>query len=265
MLELQKINLISIIKNSFRFLFFEWKLFIIVLVFFIFRNFSNESYSHTVNDPNQLLFEVVVSGISHNIFYLLFWVGIIPLIIIAVKEYLTKQQRISFKKDTIIRYFVPLFAYQFLFSVLDFLISRVNTLTTFNLIMMPKSVIKIFYLFLSLCGFILGFILFLAPVIIVLENKSFIDGTKKSFSIIKNTFKESVIFYLILIIVINFLFLFPVYLRFWYQVITGIYIIIPGFNYLQSILSSGWFIFYNAAIVGFYVTISEKKVLTKSK
>ncbi|VVB94277.1 Uncharacterised protein [uncultured archaeon] len=259
MLEIQKINLISIIKNSFRFLIFEWKFFVIVLGFYIFRYFTNGLYSYTGNDSNQLLYEVVVSGIYLNIFYLLFWVGIIPLIILAVKEYLTKQQRISFKKDMIIRYFVPLFAYQFLFSVLDFLISRVSALATFNLILMPEPVIRIFFVFLSLFGFILGFIFFLAPVIIVLENKTFIDGTKKSFGIIRSKFKESVTFYLILVIVIDFLFLFPVNIKFWYQIITGIEFVIPGFNYLQLIFASGWFIFYIAAIVGFYLSISEDR------
>jgi hypothetical protein len=175
-------------------------------------------------DPTQVFYELVVKDISRNFFYLLFWVSIIPLIILAVKEYLTKQQRIGFKK---------------------------------------YMVITIFLVFLSLFGFILGFILFLAPVIIVLENKTFIDGTKKSFDIIRNTFKESVIFYLILVIVIDFLFLFPGNIRFWYQVMTGIDIVIPGFNYLQLILSSGWFIFYNAAIVGFYLNISEDRKLTQ--
>jgi len=258
MLEIQKTDIKNIIKNSFRFLIFEWKLFVIVLGFYIFRNFTNGSYSYTGNESNQLLYEVVVSGISRNIFYLLFWVGIIPLIILAVKEYLTKQQRISFKKDMIIRYFVPLFAYQFLFSVLDFLISRVSALATFNLILMPEPVIRIFFVFLSLFGFILGFIFFLAPVIIVLENKTFIDGTKKSFGIISNKFKESVAFYLILVIIIGFLFL-PANIKFWYQIITGIEFIIPGFNYLQLIFASGWFIFYIAAIVGFYLSISEER------
>ncbi len=263
MSEIQKINLINIIKKSLRFLIFEWKFFAVVLGFYIFRYFTYGSNSYTDYDPTQVFYELVVKDISRNFFYLLFWVSIIPLIILAVKEYLTKQQRISFKKDMIIRYFIPLFAYQFLFSVLDFLISSVSALAMFNSILMPEPVITLFVVFLSMFGFILGFILFLAPVIIVLENKTFIDSTKKSFGIIRNTFKESVIFYLMLVIVIDFLFLFPGNIKFWYQVMTGIDIVIPGFNYLQLILSSGWFIFYNAAIVGFYLNISEDRKLTQ--
>lgn len=257
MIEFQKINLINIIKDSFRFLIFEWKLFAIVLGFYIFRYFTNGSYSYPDYDPTQLFYELVVKDILGNFFYLLFWVGIIPLIILAVKEYLTKQQRISFKKDMIIRYLVPLFIFQLIFSVLGFLISFVSTLFMFNSTLMPDLVFKTFLAFLSLFGFILGFILFLAPVIIVLENKTFIDGTKKSIGIIRNKFKESVTFYLILVIAINFLFFIPGNIQFLYMVITGIVIEIPGFNYLQLILSSGWFIFYTAAIVGFYFSISE--------
>ena len=260
MSEIQKVSLINIIKNSFRFLIFEWKLFVIVLGFYIFRYFTNGSYSYTDYDPTQLFYELVVKDISRNFFYLLFWVGIIPLIILAVKEYLTKQQRISFKKDMIIRYFVPLFIFQLIFLVFGFLISFDSTLLMFNsTLMLPELVIKIFSVCLPLFGCILGFILFLAPVVIVLENKTFIDGTKKSIEIIRNKFKESVTFYLILVIVINFLFFIPGNIQFLYIVITGIVIEIPGFNYLQLILSSGWFIFYNAAIAGFYLSISEER------
>ncbi|NOQ29004.1 MAG: hypothetical protein GQ566_02725 [Methanosarcinales archaeon] len=258
MLEIQKINLKNIIKNSFKFLVFEWKLFALVLAFYIILKYFTIGSSNDF-DPTQLLYKVVVIEISRNIFYLLFWCSIIPLIILAVKDFLTKQQRINFKRDIIIRYFVPLFIYQLIFSVLAFLKAFVLTFAMFNLTSMPELVIKIFLTFLSLFDFILGFILFLTPVIIVLENKTFIDGIKKSVEIIRNKFKECVTFYLILVIVINFLFFIPMNINFLYIVITGNFIIIPGYNYLQLILTSGWFIFYIAAIVGFYLIISEDR------
>ncbi len=256
MLEMQKINLKNIIKNSLKFLVFEWKLYVIVLSIYLFKYFMlGQNYSTSNFDPTQLRYEVFVNEIYHNIFYLLFWCSIIPFIILAVKEYVTKQQRISFKKDIIIRYFVPLFTYQLLFSGLDFLMSFVSTLFMFNSTIMPEPVIKILLFVLPLFYFILGFILFLAPVIIVLENKTFIDVTKKSVEIIRNKFKECVTFYLILAIVI----IIPNNINFLYIVITGKVIVIPGYNYLQLILTSGWFIFYIAAIVGFYLIISEDR------
>ena len=254
---MQKINLKNIIKNSFKFLVFEWKLFAIVLAFYLFKHLTFYQYNYTSNDTTRLIYEILANEISRNIFYLLFWVSITPLIILAVKEFLTKQQRISFKRDMILKYFVPLFTYQLIFSVLGFLMFFVFMLFMFNLTLMPELVIKIFLTFLSLFDFILGFILFLTPVIIVLENKTFIDGTKKSIEIIRNKFKECITFYLILVIVIGFLFSIPNNINLLYIVITGNYIAIPGYNYLQLILSSGWFIFYIAAIVGFYLIISE--------
>ena len=257
MLEIQKINLKNIIKNSFKFLVFEWKLFALVLAFYITLKYFTIGSSNDF-DPTQLLYKVVMIEIFRNIFYLLFWCSIIPLIILAVKDFLTKQQRINFKRDIIIRYFVPLFIYQLIFSVLASL-TFVLTFTMFNLTLMPELVIKIFLTFLSLFDFILGFILFLTPVIIVLENKTFIDGIKKSVEIIRNKFKECVTFYLILVIAINFLFFIPNNINFLYIVITGNFIIISRYNYIQLILNSGWFIFYIAAIVGFYLIISEDR------
>lgn len=258
MLEMQKINLKNIIKNSFKFLVFKWEFFAIVIAFYILKYFTFGGINDHDSDPTQLLYKLVVIDISRNIFYLFFWVSIIPLIILAVKEFLTKQQRISFKREMIIRYFVPLFIYQLIFSVLGFLNYFVLTLAMFNLILMPEPVITIFLAFSSLFGFILGFILFLAPVIIVLENKTFIDGTKKSVEIIRNKFKECVTFYLIVAIGINFLFFIIDNINFLYPIITGNDFVIPGYIYRQLILTGGWFIFYNAAIVGFYLSISEE-------
>ncbi|KCZ72566.1 hypothetical protein ANME2D_00995 [Candidatus Methanoperedens nitroreducens] len=259
MLEIQKINLKNIIKNSFKFLVFEWKLFALVLAFYLFRHLTFGQNHYTSNDRTQLTYEILANGISQNIIYLFFWVSIIPLIIFAVNEFLTKRQRISFKRDMIIGYFVPLFIYQLIFSILDFLISFVLTFFMFNSTLMPELVIKIFLTFLSLFNIILQFILFLTPVIIVLENKTFFDGTKKSVEIIRNKLKECVTFYLILVIVISFLFSIPNNINFLYILITGTDIVIPGYNYLQLILTSGWFIFYIAAIVGFYLIISEDR------
>lgn len=255
-LEMQKINLKNIIKNSFKFLVLEWKLFVIVLAFYLFKHFISSQNNYTSNDTTRLIYEILANGISHNISYLFFWVIITPLIILAVKEFLTKQQRTSFKRDMILRYFVPLFTYQLIFTVLALLMSFVSML---NSTLIPEFAIKpslaVVYLFSS----ILRFILFLTPVIIVLENKTFIDSAKRSIEIIRNKFNECVIFYLILVIVIGFLFSIPNNIIFLYILITGNYIEFLEYTSLRIILSSGWFIFYIAAIVGFYLTISEDR------
>ena len=255
-LEMHKINLKNIIKNSFKFLVLEWKLFVIVLAFYLFKHFISSQNNYTSNDTTRLIYEILANGISHNISYLFFWVIITPLIILAVKEFLTKQQRTSFKRDMILRYFVPLFTYQLIFTVLALLMSFVSML---NSTLIPEFAIKpslaVVYLFSS----ILRFILFLTPVIIVLENKTFIDSAKRSIEIIRNKFNECVIFYLILVIVIGFLFSIPNNIIFLYILITGNYIEFLEYTSLRIILSSGWFIFYIAAIVGFYLTISEDR------
>lgn len=138
-----KINIKNILINSFKFLIFEWKLFAIVLAFHIFKSFMFDQYSYANNDLTliQQYYEFVLIQLTQIIFELLFWVSIIPLIILAVEDYLAKKQRISFKehficisylykinidrlylwKKMIIRYFVPLFTYNFLFSVFSFL------------------------------------------------------------------------------------------------------------------------------------------------
>ena len=261
-LEMHKINLKNIIKNSFKFLVLEWKLFVIVLAFYLFKHFISSQNNYTSNDTTRLIYEILANGISHNISYLFFWVIITPLIILAVKEFLTKQQRTSFKRDMILRYFVPLFTYQLIFTVLALLMSFVSMLATLamlNSTLIPEFAIKpslaVVYLFSS----ILRFILFLTPVIIVLENKTFIDSAKRSIEIIRNKFNECVIFYLILVIVIGFLFSIPNNIIFLYILITGNYIEFLEYTSLRIILSSGWFIFYIAAIVGFYLTISEDR------
>jgi hypothetical protein len=201
--------------------------------------------------------------IPQIIFELLFWVCIIPYIILAVEEYLTKRQRVSFKwKKMIIRYFVPLFTYEFLFSGFGFLALCFSSFSMFNIASILEPDFRIIAGFIGIFEMILGFILLLAPVIIVLENKTFKDGTKKSVDIIRNKFIVSFAFILIL----DFLnpsntFMF---------ILIGQYAAIPGFNdfqliqnpgfrFLQLIMASGWFIIYNAAIVGFYLSISEKE------
>ena len=191
--------MIEIVKNSFKFLVFEWKLFAIVLAFYLFKHFISSQNNYTSNDTTRLIYEMFANGISHNILYLLFWVSITPLIVLAVKEFLTKQQRISFKRDMILRYFVPLFTYQLIFTIIALLMSFVSTLAMFNSTLIPEFVIKPSLAVVSLFGSILRFILFLTPVIIVLENKTFIDGAKRSVEIIRNQLKECITFYLILV------------------------------------------------------------------
>lgn len=204
-----KINIKNILINSFKFLIFEWKLFAIVLAFHIFKHFIFDQNSCTNNDftPTQQYFEFVLMQLPRIIFDLLFWVSIIPIIILAAEEYLTKQQRVSFKwKKMTMRYF--------------------------------------------------------APVIIVLENKTFIEGTKRSVDNIRNKFIVSLAF----ILVLDFLnpsniFMFLLISQ--YAAIPGFdhiqLIQTPGFRFFQLILSSGWFIIYNAAVVGFYLGISEER------
>ena len=259
MLEMQKIHMKDIIKNSFKFLVFEWKLFAIVLAFYLFKHLTFYQYNYTSNDTTRLIYEILANEISRNIFYLLFWVSITPLIILAVKEFLTKQQRISFKRDVLLRYFIPLFVYQLIFTVLDFLLYFVPTLAMFNSTLIPEFAIQPSLVVVSLFGSILRFILFLTPVIIVLENKTFIDGAKSSVETIRNKFKECIIFYLILAVAINFLFFLPTNMTVLYAGITGNHIEFLGYTSLRLILSSGWFIFYIAAIVGFYLSISEDR------
>jgi hypothetical protein len=53
MSEIQKINLINIIKNSLKFLIFEWKFFAIVLGFYIFRYFIYGSHSYSMGSKGQ--------------------------------------------------------------------------------------------------------------------------------------------------------------------------------------------------------------------
>lgn len=255
----------NIVKNSFKFLVFEWKLFAIVLVFYLFKHFISSQNNYTNNDTTRQIYEMFANGISHNILYLLFWVSITPLIILAVKEFLTKQQKISFKRDMILRYFVPLFIYQLIFTLIDFLMFFVSTLVMFNSTLIPEFAITSFLASVAIFGSILRFILFLAPVIIVLENKTFIDGAKRSVEIIRSQFKESITFYLILVIVINFLFFLPNDIIVLYVGMTGNQIEFLEYTSLRLILSSGWFVFYIAAIVGFYLAILEDRKIVYKK
>ncbi len=249
----------NILTNSFKFFVFEWKLFAIVLAFYLFKHFISSLNNYTSNDTTRQIYEMLANGISHNILYLFFWVSITPLIILSVKEFLTKKQRISFKRYMILRYFVPLFTYQLIFTVFALLMFFVSTFAMFNSTLIPEFAITpsfaVVYLFYS----ILRFILFLTPVIIVIENKTFIDGAKRSVEIIRNKLKECITFYLILVIVINFLFFLPCDIPVLYMVITGNYIEFSEYTSLRLILSSGWFIFYIASIVGFYLAISEDR------
>lgn len=260
-----KIKIKNILINSFKFLFLEWKLFAIVLAYYIIKHFTLDQYSYTSNDltPNQQYFEFILMQMPRIIFDLLFWVCIIPVIIRAIEEYLTKKQRVSFKwKKTILRYFIPLITYEFLFSVFGFLALCCSSFSMFHKESITEPDFRIIAGFIGIFEMILGFILFLVPVIIVLENKTFQHGLKKSFHIVRNNLKGCVIFNIILFFVnpINILLLAPIINQY----------AIPGFNYLQLIqnpgfiffqliLSSGWFIFYNAAIVGFYLSIQGRE------
>lgn len=239
-------NLKGIFTKSFRFLVFDWRFFAIVLVFYVFLYFIGVY----VLVGNQDLESLFMNVIPKRILHLLFWVSITPLIIHATREYFEKQQKITFKWGILKRYFVPLFTYQLLFFVLYLFISA---LIIFKLTSTP--VITTVGLF----DVILGFILFLVPVIIVLENKTFIGGAKKSIEIIRNKFKECVIFYLILLVVIGLLFDIPTQARLYYRIINGQEIAIPGLEYLQLILNAVWFIFYLVAVTVFYLNISEKR------
>lgn len=252
-----KINIKNILINSFKFLIFEWKLFAIVLAFHIFKSFIFDQYSYTNKDPTLTLqyFEFVLMQIPQIIFELLFWVIIIPFIIFAVEDYLTKKQRISFKwKKMIIRYFVPLFTYKFLFSVFGFVAICISAISMFKKGSIPEPDIQIIGVFIGIFEMILGLMLFLAPVIIVLENKTFIDGIKKSVHIVRNNLKECVIFNMILNFINPFNILFVAIL-----IKQGVLFDFYISYYLQLILGSGWFIIYNASIVGFYLSISERE------
>jgi len=250
-------RIINILINSFKFLILEWKLFAIVLTFHIFKSFIFDQYSYTNNDPTLTLqyFEFVLMQIPKIIFELLFWVIIIPFIILAVEDYLTKKQRISFKwKKMIIRYFVPLFTYKFLFSVFGFVAVCFSAISMFKKASIPEPDFGIIGGIVDILGMILGFIFFLAPVIIVLENKTFIDGIKKSVHIVRNYLKECVIFNMILIFINPFNILFVAIL-----IKQGALFDFYISYYLKLILASGWFIIYNAAIVGFYLSIPERE------
>jgi len=49
-----KINIKNILIDSFRFMIFEWKLFVIVLAYYIIKHFIFDQYSYSSNDltPN---------------------------------------------------------------------------------------------------------------------------------------------------------------------------------------------------------------------
>jgi hypothetical protein len=276
----------KILTKSFKFLIFSWKFFAIVLAFHIFRSFLFDPNSYTNNDLTltQQYFEVVLTQLPKNILDLLFWICIIPLIILSMKEYMTGQQRLTFEehpkcilyifkinigifhfwKEKMVRYFVPLLKYKSIFFILDFLAVCFVTFSMFNFsrfqfTLIPESVIRIIGFFIGIFEIILGFILFLVPVIIVLENKTFIEGTKKSIDIIRNKLIVCLIFILLLNIInpSNISLLLLITSR--YAAISGFdyfqLIQNPGFKIIQLILSSGWFIFYYAAIVGFYLKV----------
>ncbi len=288
------LNTILLLKNiltkSFKFLIFTWKFFAIVLAFIIFKSFISDPNSYANNDLTltQQYFEVVLTQLPKNILDLLFWIGIIPLIILSMKEYMTGQQRLTFEehpkcisyifkinigifhfwKEKMVRYFVPLLKYKSIFFILDFLAVFFMTYSMFNFsrfqfTLIPESVFRIIGFFIGIFEMILGFILFLVPVIIVLDNKTFIEGTKKSIDIIRN----KLILCLIFILLLNFInpsnisLLLLIASRYvaisgfdYFQLIQN-----PGFKIIQLIFSSGWFIFYSAAIVGFYLNIRGGK------
>lgn len=260
----------NILTNSFKFFILSWKFFAIVLAFIIFKSFIFDPNSYTNNDLTLTgqYFEVVLMQLSKNILDLLFWIGIIPLIILSMKEYMKGQQRLTFWKEKMIGYFVPLLKYKSIFFILDFLAVCFVTFSMFNFsrfqfTLIPEPVIRIIGLFIGVFEMILGFILFLVPVIIVLENKTFMEGTKKSIDIIRNKLIVCLTFILLLNFInpSNISFLLLITSR--YAAISGFdyfqLIQNPGFKIIQLILSSGWFIFYYAAIVGFYLNISGEK------
>jgi len=74
-----KINIKTILINSFKFLILKWKLFAIVLAFHILKSFIFGQYSYTNNFPTltQQYFEFVLMQIPRMIIDLLFWVSII--------------------------------------------------------------------------------------------------------------------------------------------------------------------------------------------
>ena len=278
----------NILTNSFKFLISTWKFFVIVLTFIIFKSFIFDPNSYTNNDLTltQQYFEVVLTQLPKNILDLLFWICIIPLIILSMKEYMIGQQRLTFEehpkcisyifninigifhfwKEKMVRYFVPLLKYKSIFFILDFLAVCFVTFSMFNFsrfqfTLIPESVIRIIGFFIGIFEMILGFILFLVPVIIVLENKTFMEGTKKSIDIIRNKLIVCLIFILLLNFInpSNISLLLLIASRYvaisgfdYFQLIQN-----PGFKIIQLILSSGWFIFYYAAIVGFYLNIKQ--------
>lgn len=260
----------KIFINSFKFLIYKWKFFVIALAFFIFKSLIFDPNSNTNNDLTLTgqYFEVVLMQLPKNILDLLFWIGIIPLIILSIKEYMIGQQRLTFWKEKIVRYFVPLLKYKSIFFILDFLAVCFVTYSMFNFsrfqfTLIPESVIRIIGFFIGIFEMILGFLLFLVPVIIVLENKTLIEGTKKSIDIIRNKLIVCLIFILLLNFInpSNISLLLLITSRYaaifgfdYFQLIQN-----PGFKILQLILSSGWFIFYHAAIVGFYLNMSGEK------
>ncbi len=98
-----KINIQNIVINSFKFLIFEWKLFAIVLAFYIFKSFIFDQNSSINNDLTltRQYFGFVLMQLPRIIFDLLFWIAIIPLIILSGKEYLTGQQKLRFEEHSI--------------------------------------------------------------------------------------------------------------------------------------------------------------------
>jgi len=260
----------NIFINSFKFLISKWKLFAIVLAFHIFKSFIFDPNSYTNNDLTLTgqYFEIVLMQLPKNILDLLFWIGIIPLIILSMKEYMAGQQRLIFWKEKMVRYFVPLLKYKSIFFILDFLAVCFVTFSMFNFsrfqfTLIPEFGIQIIGFFISIFEMLLGFILFLVPVIIVLENKTFMEGTKKSIDIIRNKLIVCLTFILLLNFInpSNISLLLLITSR--YAAISGFdhfqLIQNPGFKIIQLILSSGWFIIYYAAIVGFYLNISGEK------
>jgi hypothetical protein len=167
----------------------EWKLFAIVLAFHILKSFIFDQNSYTNNDliTTAQYFEFILIQLPRIIFDLLFWVCIIPFIIFAVEDYLTKKQKLIFYwKNMILRYFVPLFTYKFLFSIFGFLALCFSSIFMLNIASKLEPDFRI----------IAGFI---------------------------------------------------------------------GISSFQLILSSGWFIIYNAAIVGFYLRISKREDIQGQK
>ena len=239
-------HLKEIFTGSFKFLFREWKIFCIVLIFYTLI-FVSTTFFPKATSINSDPASITVNKAPYLLFYLVFWVSITPLIIIRANAYFENQQAKQFKIKDIKTNAAALIAYKTIFILLGLLISVLIALNYAPSIYLGTiTVMEIFQ-----------FLLFLTPAVIVLENRKFFDSAKESISKIQANFKESIIFYLILALILS-IFQFSGHIQMLSAAIIHEKIIIPGIEYLQLILDSGSFIFYNVAVIGFYLNFLRK-------